>query len=170
MRIEKEKTCCFTGYRPGKLPWKDDEADERCVNLKQRIAEAAEDAYARGFRHFICGMALGCDTYFCETILEMKRRYGDIVLEAAIPCEEQPARWAERERNRYFRLVSRCDIETMVQTNYSPNCMMRRNRYMVDCSKLLIAVYDGLFGGTMHTLEYAMRQKLSIVLLSPVED
>ena len=25
--MNKEKTCCFTGHRPDKLPWGEDEAD-----------------------------------------------------------------------------------------------------------------------------------------------
>ena len=43
--------------------------------------------------------------------------------------------------------------------------MLRRNRYMVDHSALLIAVYDGMLGGTMYTLSYAMKQGLEIVTL-----
>ena len=43
---------------------------------------------------------------------------------------------------------------------------MRRNRYMVDSSSLLIAAYNGQQGGTMSTLLYAMRQGLEIIELS----
>ena len=86
-------------------------------------------------------------------------------MEAVIPCEEQAARWGERDRQRYFSLVERCDGETMVQRQYDRGCMLRRNRYMVDHSALLIAVYDGMLGGTMYTLSYAMKQGLEIVTL-----
>ena len=44
----------------------------------------------------------------------------------------------------------------MVQDHYGPGCMQRRNRYMVDHSALLIAVYDGRkTGGTYYTVKYA---------------
>ena len=61
--MERETTCCFTGHRPDKLPWRDDEWDPRCLALKERLAAALEEAYDKGMRHFICGMARGAD--FC---------------------------------------------------------------------------------------------------------
>ena len=67
----RQSACCFTGHRPGKLPWRYNEEDLRCVLLKARIADAVEAAYQEGFRHFLCGMALGCDLYFCECVLRL---------------------------------------------------------------------------------------------------
>ena len=44
--------------------------------------------------------------------------------------------------------------------------MNRRNRYMVDRSSLLLAVYDGIpQGGTMNTLAYAMRKGVQTVIV-----
>ena len=57
--MERETTCCFTGHRPDKLPWRDDEWDPRCQALKERLTAALEEAYDKGMRHFICGMAKG---------------------------------------------------------------------------------------------------------------
>ena len=54
----RQISCCFTGHRPEKLPWRYDEADPRCLSLKRRIAAAVEAAYEEGHRHFLCGMAL----------------------------------------------------------------------------------------------------------------
>ena len=50
----RQSACCFTGHRPGKLPWRYNEEDLRCVSLKARIADAVEAAYQEGFRHFLC--------------------------------------------------------------------------------------------------------------------
>ena len=61
-----------------------------------------------------------------------------------------------------------CDYETLVQEQYTPDCMQRRNRYMVDHATLLIAVHDGQSGGTRRTIEYAMRRGLDIVDIPPV--
>ncbi len=163
--MKRDNTCCFTGHRPDKLPWGEDESDERCFELKVRIAAALETAYEKGMRHFICGMARGADFYFCEAALALRGAYPGVTVEAAIPCEEQAARWRERDRNRYFALIKACDFETMVQHHYDKGCMLRRNRYMVDRSAMLIAVYDGMLGGTMYTLSYAMKKGLDIVTL-----
>ena len=40
----RQSACCFTGHRPGKLPWRYDEGDPRCLALKRRIADAVEAA------------------------------------------------------------------------------------------------------------------------------
>ena len=110
-------------------------------------------------------MALGADFYFCEAALDLRERRSGVTVEAVLPCEEQAARWRERDRSRYFRLVRACDYETMVQRHYDKGCMLRRDRYMVDRSSMLIAVYAGVLGGTMYTLSYAMKQELEIVTL-----
>ena len=141
-------SCCFSGHRPGKLPWGDDEGDRRCLALKERLWNEMEAAYEQGYRHFICGMAQGCDLYFCELALALRQLHGDVTVEAAIPCPSQAEGWPAEQRLRWQRLVAACDYETMVQQQYSPGCMQRRNRYMVDHASLLIAVHDGLPGGT----------------------
>lgn len=159
----RQSACCFTGHRPGKLPWKYQEDDPRCLALKQKMADAVETAYEEGYRHFICGMAMGCDLYFCACVLELRRRFPDVTVEAAIPCPTQADAWPETQRQRYLQMVADCDFETLVSERYSPSCMQRRDRYMVDHASLLIAAFDGSAGGTRYTVEYAMRRGLEIV-------
>ena len=165
--INRDNTCCFTGYRPSKLPWKNDESDSRCVALKNKIYDVAEAVYLSGIRHFVCGMAQGCDTYFCEAVIKLRETYGDVTIEAALPCEGQADRWSESARNRYFNLIHRCDYETMVSRAYTSDCMTRRNKYMVDKSSVLIAVYDGQLGGTMQTVNYAKKKEIEIIRIMP---
>lgn len=165
MRSRRE-SCCFTGHRPEKMPWNYDESDPRCLALKHRITDAVETAYEEGFRHFLCGMALGCDLYFCESVLTLRDRCPNVTLEAAIPCPTQASAWPASQRERYDRLVAACDVETVVSTRYTRSCMHRRDRYMVDRAALLIAAFDGTSGGTRYTVNYAMKQGLTIVDLA----
>ena len=118
-------SCCFSGHRPGKLPWGDDEGDRRCLALKERLWNEMEAAYERGYRHFICGMAQGCDLYFCELALALRQLHGDVTVEAAIPCPSQAEGWPTEQRLRWQRLVAACDYETMVQQQYSPGHRIR---------------------------------------------
>jgi len=126
-----------------------------------------EALYQSGITHFISGMARGSDFYFCEAVLRLREEHGAVSLEAVIPYEEQAASWPEGDRNRYFRLVSQCDYETLLQATYSPDCMKKRNHYMVDHAAVLIAVYNGQFGGTMQTVNYAKRKGLEIIEVYP---
>ena len=167
--MARYESCCFTGHRPEKLPWGKEESDPRCICLKERLDQALEEAYRDGYRHFICGMARSADFYFCEAVLALRKRHPEVRLEAAIPCEEQAARWSDGERERYFSLVEQCDVETMVQPHYDRGCMLRRDRYMVDHAERIIAVYDGTLGGTMYTVTYALKRGLELVILPPVE-
>ena len=163
-----QNTCAFTGHRAAKLPWGYNEYDPRCVELKQRILDTAEAVYSAGYTHFICGMADGCDIYFCEAILSLRSEHPEITLEAAVPFEGQADRWPVRQRQRYERLICECDKTTLIQREYSPGCMMKRNQYMVDNAELLIACYDGKTGGTFNTLRYALEKDVKILHL-PVE-
>ena len=108
-------SCCFSGHRPAKLPWGEDEDDPRCRALKARLRDALDAAYEAGYRHFICGMAQGCDLYFCELALALRQRHGDVSVEAAIPCPTQADGWPRPQQERYRRLVAACDYETLVQ-------------------------------------------------------
>ena len=109
---------------------------------------------------------MGCDLYFCECVLELRRTHPEVTVEAAVPCPSQADSWPPELRERYLRLLSACDYETVVSEKYTPDCMQRRDRYMVDHASLLIAVFDGTAGGTQYTLQYAMRRGLHIVDLS----
>ena len=42
--MERKEVCCFTGHRPEKLPWRNNEADPRCIALKERLDKALLEA------------------------------------------------------------------------------------------------------------------------------
>ena len=159
----RQMTVCFSGYRPEKLPWGYDECDPRCAQLKQRLRRAVCAACDDGFRHFICGMANGCDLYFFDAARYLRLQHPEVTIEAAIPYAGQADRWRPELRERYAYDLRQCDYQTLVQEAYTPGCMMRRNRYMVDASRILIAAFDGRPGGTARTLEYAARRRLEII-------
>ena len=163
--IAKEQTCCFTGHRPVKLPWGMRETDPRCVALKGQIAATLNGIYESGYRRFICGMAIGCDMYFAEAVLALKREHSDIFLEAAVPCDSQADRWNRPQREQYVGLLEQCDLVTYVSHMYSPGCMMTRNQYMIDSSSLLLACFNGRSSGTMSTILYAERQGVQTIIL-----
>ena len=129
----RQAACCFTGHRPGKLPWRYNEEDLRCVSLKARIADAVEAAYQEGFRHFLCGMALGCDLYFCECVLRLRQTHPDVTVEAAVPC---PSQACMQRRDRYMvdhaaLLIAAFD-GSPGGTRYTVEYAMRRGLEIVD--------------------------------------
>lgn len=167
MTIDRALTCCFSGHRPDKLPWGLDEADPRCAALKRSLVREIEGLYRRGFRHFISGMAMGCDLYFAEAALALRESCPGLTVEGAVPCPTQADRWPGAQRRRWRGILDRCDLETVVQQSYDRFCMLRRDRYMVDRSAAILSVFDGTPGGTQYTLNYAMEQRLEVLLLDP---
>jgi len=166
--IRNGTTCCFTGHRPAKLPWGSDERDPRCLALKQNIVRQVEHLYLSGYRTFLTGMALGCDQYFAEAVLELKERYPAARLEAVLPFSGQADRWSSENRSRWLRILAACDGVHTMQEQYDRWCMLRRDRHMVDRSGAILAVFDNSPGGTRYTLDCAAQAGLDIILLDPL--
>lgn len=163
--MNPNETCCFTGNRPHKLPWGGDESNPDCRRFIADLQNELTRLVGLGFKRFICGMALGTDTLFAETVLRLKSEFPAIILEAAVPCPEQPDRWPDKDRIRYRNLLEQCDTVTVLSSRYTTDCMMRRNRYMVDRSALVITFSRAKRGGTTATVRYAEQQGKAIIKL-----
>ncbi len=158
MSEKKGTTVCFTGHRPQTLTflWDENSPDSRNLRevLKETIIELIENNDAR---HFISGMALGVDMMCAEIILELKEKYPFITLECALPCETQATKWRINSQEKYYNILKDCDKTTLLQTRYTSDCMMKRNKYMVDNSDILVAVWNGSNSGTGNTVNYARK-------------
>lgn len=137
------QTCCFTGRRPQSFSWKYNEGDLRCILLKFRLKREIVRAIKQDcIQHFLTGMALGVDTWAAEIVLSLRKRW-HVTLECVLPCHDQDARWPQESRERYQSILAQCDKVTLLQTHYSPDCFDKRNRYLIDHSDLVIAVWNG---------------------------
>ena len=50
---------------------------------------------------------------------------------------------------------------------YFDGCMQKKNKYMIDNSSVLIALFNGKAGGTKITIDYAKQQGLEILVIEP---
>lgn len=149
--MNQEKNCCVTGHRD--IPAA--QMDRIQELLRREILAAIEDGYS----HFISGFAAGADLLFAEIVAELREAY-PITLEAAIPY---PGRMKTPDKT-FQRLIRCCDTVKIHSDGYFKGCYMRRNRYMVDQSQRVIAVYDGRpTGGTAATVRYARGKDVRVV-------
>lgn len=163
-----EKTACFTGHRPQTITYLWDEQSKESIKLKGEIKKAIVELVENyGVVHFISGMALGVDMIAAEIVLDLKKKYPNVTLECAIPCETQANKWTEKYRDRYFSIIEMSDKETLLQTHYTADCMYKRNRYMVDKSDYVIAVWNGSPSGTGKTVLYAKENNKEIIQIKP---
>ena len=161
-------SCAFTGHRPQSLPFRFNESDPRCIMIKARLKQEIDAQISKGVYNFISGMALGVDTWAAEIVLEERKHNKNIKLICAIPCRTQSLRWSREAVERYDRILSKADEVVYVGEQYTSECMMNRNKYMVDRADALIAVYSGAeTGGTAATVKYAATKKKEIIVINP---
>lgn len=158
----------FTGYRPQKMPFGFDEADERCVDFKLRLYNTIESLIDQGYKHFISGGALGMDMFAAEAVLKLKAQHPEITLEMVSPFDEQTAKWEPQYQQRHDRLFDQADMVTATGHQYTKSAMFIRNRYLVNNADVLLAAYDGQPGGTQMTIKYAKQMGVQICLIPPV--
>lgn len=169
MNNARSRTCCFTGHRPQKLPFGYDEEHEDCLLLKMKLVVEIEAMRKNGVTTFVSGMSVGVDIWAAGIALDLKQAYPDagIRLVAAVPFEEQANRWSEPWRERYFSILKQADETVTLRARYARGCMHERNRYMVDRSAHMIAVFNGHEGGTEYTVNYAIQKGIHAVVLNP---
>ncbi len=151
----REKNCCFTGHRIIKKA----EIDLIKLKLKQEIIKLINN----DVNAFICGGALGFDTIAAQEILEQKNTYNDIQLILALPCKEQYNNWKEKEILIYKDILQKADKIIYVSDKYSKDCMLKRNRYMVDNSKFCICYLRNKRSGTAYTVKYEKNNNLTLI-------
>lgn len=168
-RMNKEITCCFSGPGTKGLPY-DIAGDNRCANgLKRTMGEQLENM-VRSFHvtRFLSGVDLGTEQYACEMILDLKKEYSRVRLECVIPYELQAAHWTERQRDRYYSIIERCDKETGIQSHYTSDCRKNKDEYMLRQSDFLLAVWDGKRRRTATVVSAARARGLRVITINPL--
>ena len=161
-------SCAFTGHRPHKFPWKDNEADPRCIALKETLAEQIATLAGAGVTEYFTGGADGVDCWAAEIVLTMREKNPALKLRCVLPHEGQADRWSDSARERYHMIVARADFVDYVSRKYYDGCMLARNRRLVDQAGILLAVYNGeRRGGTAATVRYARKAGREIIMIDP---
>lgn len=167
--VMRNTACCFTGHRPFKLPWGFEEDHPDCVRLKLMLGFEIEDLIRKGCTDFLSGMCWGVDIWCAEMVINQKLAFPEkhIRLCSVIPYDGHHAGWTKEYQERYFNILEQADESACLYPRYIEGCFQARNRYMVDRSRHLIAVFNGSPGGTANTVEYAKRKGLDIVMFNP---
>ena len=164
-----ERFCAFTGHRPGKFLWGYNEADARCVTLKETLAMEITRLVDAGYTDFLSGMAEGADTWTALAVLALKKENPALRLHCVLPCEGQADGWSASARGLYFSILEKADEVVYVSREYHEGCMLERNRYLVNHAACLLAVYNGEWrGGTAMTVRYARKLGREVIILNPV--
>lgn len=137
-----EKTCCVTGHRD--IPQK--EMNHVRAALRREID---------------CAVADGADQYFVEIVMELQKENPALKLIAVLPYRKRLD--SLKSKAGTYEMLEACADVVVMQEEYQPSVYSHRNRYMVEHSDRVIAVYDGREkGGTVRTIRFAhqMRKEL----------
>lgn len=157
-------TCCFSGYRIEKMPFRNEDcpaARELFAALDAAVAEAAADGCTR----FLSGMSTGFDLWAAEAVLRARAAL-PVQLLCAVPFDGQADRFPLEWKRRFNRCLLAADKVYALSRSYHAGCFAARNRFMVDASSRIICYYDGRSGGTAQTVHMAEQSGLKIVNLA----
>ena len=92
-----------------------------------------------------------------------------LVMDVVLPCEGQEIKWADSAQEQYRSILRRSSDVVYVSRKYTQNCMLERNRYLVDHASILVAVCNGTQrSGTGATVRYAQKQGREIFIIDPI--
>ena len=152
---EKSNTCCFTGHR--------DISAMSFRELADRVDPLLQRLIKNGYKYFVCGGAIGFDTFAATYICSLKKRGFAIKLVLMLPCRDQTAKWSNYDKMLYESILQNADEVIWLADKYYAGCMQKRNRAMVDASSACICYLNSLeHSGTRQTVEYAMREGLAV--------
>jgi len=167
--MDNKTAAAFTGHRPQKFPWRYDELDPRCVALKAVLTEQITALADAGITQFLSGMAEGTDVWSALSVLALQEKNPKVKLHCILPCREQADKWTASSQDLYRSILERADSIVYVSRTYHKNCMLERNRFLVDHASALLAVYNGEWrGGTAATMRYAQKLGREIIVIDPI--
>ncbi len=166
---EMQRSVAFTGYRPSKLPYLNNPNCKEFKTLSYALSAEYDRLIKSGYKYFLTGGALGCDLLAAEIILKLKKEYSrkHIGHFLCLPCKNHDAKWEQRDKDRLQEIKKHSVVTYISDREYYDGCMQKRNKYMVDTSGVLIAVYDGISGGTKNTVEYAQSKGKQLIIIRP---
>ncbi len=158
-RLRREHRCSFSGHRPEKI----NVSEGKVIRaLKKEI----ERAIADGYTTFISGMARGVDIWAAEIILRKRQKNKELRLVCAIPFKGIESLWDESWKMKFRDILSQADYIKYFSDCFTGSYIyMERNKWMIDRSTRLIAVFNGEKGGTYNTILYAKEREISICLI-----
>ncbi len=133
-----------------------DEKTDNLEGVKKSISKLLDEIISKtDYVYFLNGLSIGYDLYVSQEILKIRNHNKKILLEAVLPYEEQSKNWNEKTRNDYYEIIEKSDVDTLLQKYYSADCFKNRNKYMIDNSQVLIAIWNKKNNHLSHAIRYA---------------
>ena len=161
MKILKEKSVLFTGYRTSKI-LSSSPLPNLLEHIKGDIYLTISQLNKEGYDTFLSGMSEGFDLIAARAVLEFKQNRPDIHLIAVIPFEGQDSGYSLEDKATYKYICENADSVVYTSQFYYKEAFLKRNDFLLDNCGLVVCYYSGQHGGTMYTYNRAKRRELPI--------
>ena len=162
---DKERTVCFSGHRPEKLPDFGLDSSQIVRVVKSLLYKEIIECIDNGYNTFITGLARGVDLWAGEIVLELQGSGRNIKLIAAVPYRGFGKNYIGRDKFTLGNILLKADKKIYLQEKFTQGCLQSRNRYMVDRSGKLLAIVVDYKSGTGQTIRYAQKQGVAAKII-----
>lgn len=150
-------TCVLSGVQQAVLQ------EDMHLVLKELRWEIRRSIFL-GYDIFASCMTRGVSLIAAEQILLLRQEYPHIKLHCFLPCETQADHWPEFWRERYFNVLAQANDVTYLQTHYTPGCLQKNTRAMLQRSSRLLLVQQS---ASPYILHHAKAIGLDIIPIIP---
>ena len=146
-------TIGVTGHRPPRLGGYTAAVERRLATLAQQVLEQLRPA------RVLTGMAQGWDLAIAEACIR-----GEIPFTAALAHPEPDATWPAAQRERFAAVLGRAaQVHTQAPAR-APGVHHARDRWIVERSDRLVALWDGTpSGGTYGAIRSARKRGVPVI-------
>jgi uncharacterized phage-like protein YoqJ len=167
----EKPACAFTGHDLSLMDYGYNEEEPLCVMTKQAMKSQMLALYDSGVNTFYSDCELGVGLWGAELALELMGEHPDIELICVIPYEEQPRRWHECFRDRYYTVLEKSTYNELISTQLTDKSYRQCGKFLVDHAEHLIAVCENdkvvCMEIAAYTVAYAKRKGRQIIYINP---
>jgi uncharacterized phage-like protein YoqJ len=164
-------TICFTGHRKINGVYPDNNNQHKWMNLFIYLITVIERAHSHGYRTFISGGALGVDQIAAWAVVNRMANpvYKNLILKIAKPFPSFYSKWPKETIETFHKLLDYAtEVIDVSDGPYASWKMHHRNKWMVDNSAAVIAIWDGRkSGGTWNCISYALEKHKHVLVINP---
>lgn len=163
-------TVAFTGHRTINGKYHPDGEWPLVLDVTSSLIYVLHKTY--GHVDFISGGALGFDQVAALTVIHL-REFGQLPIRLimALPFKGFESKWPVSSQKVLATIISNADLTNYISNpGYEPWKMMKRNEWMVDNAKTVVALYlgEGKTGGTLNCINYVRSLKKPLITIHPL--
>lgn len=156
MDFSRSTAVCYTGHRL--IPERDREL------LWTATLGHTQALYARGYRTFIAGGAVGFDMLAAQVVCELRLTCPDMKLVLALPFRGHDSKFSVGDKHQLAELIELADEVVTLREHYSAGVYAARNRWMVEHASVCVCyLANAGRSGTAMTVDMARGCGLQIV-------